>query len=288
MSSTMEELAAARAACGSAAPTVRMSAYLRVPEPIGERWRARVPPGSESSVAGLKVHADGALGPRTAWLSRAYEDAPQTCGEGTAEDDRLRAVAQLADQRGLGLAVHAIGDAALHQALRTVGEPGDPRLRIEHASVTPPETWAELQRVRPVVVVQPGFRQTDRWLRERLGSERARWTYAYRTLHRLGIPLAGSSDAPVESLDPWAGMRLATIPRGAGPSGEELTASEALSLYTSGGGAALRDPSIGRLEPGSPADLVVLSSDSWETALSQGSRSVRSTYRAGEATFVRP
>jgi len=102
-----------------------------------------------------------------------------------------------------------------------------------------------------------------------------------------GHLLAGSSDAPYDPVDPWRGIRAAvqrTDPEGrsANPTPEEaLGPEEAIRLYTANGGAALGEPSLGLLEPGSPADLVLVGSPTLEVAIERGRAAVRETWVAG-------
>ncbi|MCI4368264.1 MAG: amidohydrolase [Thermoplasmata archaeon] len=283
------ELAQALAATGPLA--VRLRFYVR-PDFLYHRFPRRTGDDDPAvAVSGLKLMIDGALGARTAWLEGEYTDAPGERGLPQFDDVRLRAFLAEARHEGLPVALHAIGDRALRQALQaldavpSVGVP-----RIEHASMTPPSLRALLEKVQPRLVVQPGFVTSDRWLADRIGVERARWAYAFRSLKGIGLNLAGSSDAPVEPLDPWGGMRAA-VDRSDPPATsvadpESLTAEEALSLYTSGGGEALGEPRLGRLTVGSPADLVILNAGSLNEAL-RSTTSIRETWMKGRRTFHR-
>jgi predicted amidohydrolase YtcJ len=226
-------------------------------------------------LTGLKLALDGALGPRTAWLSAPYADHPEERGIEVATEEEATAAAQTAQASGLGVAFHAIGDRALHRALDVFERiPLDGRARIEHASIVPPSALERLKRVRPNLVVQPRFVESDRWIGDRLGPLRVAWAYPFRALLDLGLVVAGSSDAPIEPLDPWTGLRAARTLRG-------LSVEESLHLYTVAGGAALGEPELGHLEPGSRADLVILRSPDPARAL-ELVQPVASTWRAGE------
>lgn len=226
-------------------------------------------------LSGLKLPLDGALGPRTAWLSAPYADRPEERGIEVATEEEALAVVQNARESGLGAALHAIGDRALHRALDVFERiPLEGAARIEHASVVPPSALERLKRVRPNLVVQPRFVESDRWMGERLGPLRVAWAYPFRALLDLGLVVAGSSDAPIEPLDPWTGLRAAHTLRG-------LTVEESFRLYTVAGGAALGEPELGQLEPGSPADLVLLRTADPARAL-ELVEPVASTWRAGE------
>jgi predicted amidohydrolase YtcJ len=260
-------------------------AYLRLADwsGSGARFRSALPP--DLSLDGVKAHVDGALGPRTAWLEEPYQDRPGERGVSLWNSEELERALLEAVVGGAVPALHAIGDRALLVALELLRKIGPlPRSRIEHASMTPPSLVRLLRESRASVVIQPCFRWSDGWVEERVGVDRARWTYAYRTLRDSGVPLAGSSDAPVESTDPWTGMLASSTSVPGRPERELLAPFEALALYTTGGAHALGVPALGRLEIGGPADFVVLSAPSLELCLAQGSSPVDSTWRGGRQT----
>ncbi len=242
--------------------------------------------GDRRRLAGVKVVADGSFGARTAWLSEPYADAPGETGLSLADDDALDEVLETTRRAALTPAVHAIGDRALTSVLRALGRVPQPRRpRVEHAALTPPSLVEELKRIDPIVVVQPRFAESDTWLAARLGPERARWTYAFRTLRDRGITLAGSSDAPIEPLDPWTGMRAAV---GAPVREERLAEDEAMELYTVPAAEALGLDGGGVLLPGAPADLVILSTSDVPAAIRLGSEAVDETWIGGRPVYARP
>jgi predicted amidohydrolase YtcJ len=246
---------------------------------------------SSWQVTGVKAITDGAFGTRTAWLRAPYTDSPETSGYPIWEDSELERALGEARLLALRPALHAIGDRALARALdlltkvETAGTP-----RIEHASLTPPDLWPLLDSVRPHLVVQPHFVETDRWVVDRLGPERAGWTYAFRTLLDRGYSLGGSSDSPVEPLDPWTGLRAATYraPRsefGRLTASQRLAPIEAFQLYTRNAGPILGEPGLGRLALGSPADFVVTSTPSLDAALASERPPVVETWVGGHQMF---
>lgn len=216
------------------------------------RWRR----AGDAALAGVKLMADGSFGARTAWLERPYDDSPATAGgpvfAEAAWDDALRA----ADAEGLRVAAHALGDRAVRTVL-TALERVRPshRPRVEHAGLVPPELLGRLRAVGADVVVQPGFRRSDPWLGARVGPARLRWAYPLADLRRSGLSLAGSSDAPIEPLDPLDGIRCAAAD---GFVGQALGPAEALELYGAGAARVLDLPELGHLEPGASASLVLL------------------------------
>ena len=292
MSASPEEAVLLRELAGSGTLPGRVRVYLE-----GSRWEEYfrgpagppVPPG-RFAVVGVKAYTDGAFGTRTAWLSEPYADAPETEGMSVAADAELRELLGASAQRGLTPALHAIGDRAIAYSLGLLEEmrtTGGPPARIEHAALTPPWLFPALARVRPALVVQPGFLWSDHWLGARVGARRARWAYAFRSLQEQGHLLAGSSDAPYDPVDPWRGIRAAverSDARGRSANGspeEALGCEEALRLYTVNGGATFAEPALGRLEPGAPADLVWVRAPSLESAIVEGSAGVRGTWVEG-------
>lgn len=292
MSASPEEAIALRELSHAGQLPGRVRVYLH-----GGRWEEyfRAPTGPSGrpgrfAVVGVKEYTDGAFGTRTAWLSEPYSDDPGNSGMAVGADDRLRLMLEALPARGLAPALHAIGDRAVEYSLgllesfpKSAGGPP----RIEHASLTPPSLFPTLARLRPVLTVQPGFLWSDHWLCVRLGVERARWAYAFRSLQRQGLVLAGSSDAPYDPVDPWRGIRAAverTDPSGrsANPAGEEsLAPEEAIRLYTANGGTALGEPSLGLLERDAPADVLIVGARSLGQAIGIGLGAVRETWVAG-------
>ncbi|MGA8275196.1 MAG: amidohydrolase [Thermoplasmata archaeon] len=276
---------------------VRVRAYLRYARfsevDFGRRLDAAE--GGLLSVRGTKSFADGAFGPRTAWLSQPYADRPDSAGDSTLGAAELAEVVERTVSAGLVPAVHAIGDRALGAVLHAMdgASPAPTPLRVEHAALVPPELHSVLDRVRPALVVQPGFVWSDGWLRARLGPERARFAYPFRTLTERGHLLIGSSDAPYDPVDPWRGLAAAvhrTDPEGrsANPDpGESLSEEQAFQLYTSNAGRGFGEADLGTLEVGARADLVVLDAPDLGRAIGRGRSAVRATWRGGELTYRR-
>lgn len=283
----------------SVAAPVRVRTYLRL-----EDWDAVRPddlrPGERSNrfaTLGVKAFVDGAFGPRTAWLSESYSDSPTgATGIPLVTEEELSSRLERAAGLGLAPAVHAIGDRALERALQVVapliGRTRAPA-RIEHAALTPPSLLSFLDGVHPGLVVQPGFVWSDHWLFARLGSARTRWAYAFRTLLDRGHLLAGSSDAPVDPVDPWRSLaaclhRRDPLGRSANPeTAEALPAEEALLLYTRNAGRVLGEPDLGTLEVGAHADLLVMDTAELPRAIARGVPGVRETWTGGLRVHVR-
>ncbi|MHB9303231.1 amidohydrolase [Thermofilum pendens] len=211
--------------------------------PIG--YRAYVDPGIAELAAreykglvhGVKIFADGSFGARTAALREKYSDA-ETRGVLRISSEGILSVARRALSLGLQTAVHAIGDLAVAEALKAAEQLPRGSLRIEHASLTPPDILEKIGAVKPEIAVQPHFILSDTWITERLG-ERAEWVYAFKSL-QARTRVYGSSDAPVEPINPWLGV-YAAVERGCPEGlpvcrytyGEKMSFVEALRLYTS-------------------------------------------------------
>ena len=230
------------------------------------------------AVGQVKLFADGALGPQTAWMLAPYEGSTDT-GIPTLTPEELRADIARAHAAGLACAVHAIGDAAVRavlDAFEAVGPgragAGRPRLpdRIEHVQLI---AAADLPRLAPLGVVasmQPTHATSDMDIADRHWGARTATAYAWRSVLAAGAALAFGSDCPVEALDPLAGIHAAVTRRRAdgspGPDGwrpeQRLTVEQAVRAFTLGAAhAAGREGDAGTIEPGRLADFTVLEAD---------------------------
>jgi predicted amidohydrolase YtcJ len=225
---------------------------------------------------GMKGFVDGSLGSTTAWFHKPYDDASNTTGLTVEDTEQLRAAIIAADRSGLHVAVHAIGDRAndwLLDAFEKVEQAGpkkDSRFRIEHAQHLTP---AAIKRFGPLSVVasmQPSHAIDDgRWAEKRIGAERLKGTYAFRSLIDSGAHLTFGSDWPVAPLDPLTGIYAAVTRRtadGANPKGwqpqQKITVAEALRSYTAENAwAGFQEGKVGVLKQGALADFAVLSKD---------------------------
>ncbi len=287
MNASPPELAALRELDAAGELPLRVRAYPSLAGP----WEAELTgsrSGGRLEVVGVKAFLDGAFGPRTAALDAPYADEPTTTGQDRGDEAPMLERLHAAARAGLAPALHAIGDRAVRRATRLLAAlPAELPRRLEHGSLTPPAVVPELVRSRAIVVVQPSFVESDHWLRTRLGEARARWAYAFRTLADHGVVLAGSSDAPCETPDPWAGLRAAVARadpwgRSANPRTDEaLTVEEAVGLYTTGAATALRREETGLLEPGATADLIVAAGPRLPDAFRAGAAGVRGSWIDG-------
>ncbi len=214
----------------------------------------------------VKVMLDGSLGGHTAALNEPYSDRQETKGMLHYTQRELDRIITEAHNAGLQMAVHAIGDCAMNVALKTfegvlAGSPrSDHRHRIEHCSVLSQALIERMKRLGIVASVQPHFVISDFWVTSRVGEGRARWVYPFKSLLRAGLVVAGGSDCPVEPIDPLLGMWAAAAREDS--HGENVTAEEALRMYTLNAAHAIFDEAMrGSIEIGKLADLTVLSDD---------------------------
>jgi predicted amidohydrolase YtcJ len=207
----------------------------------------------------LKTFMDGTLGSQTAWLSDG-SGVVITTGE------ELEEIVREAADAGWPVAVHAIGDAANTAALDAfersleAWQPRDLRPRIEHAQCLAPEDVARFAELGVAVSVQFSHAPSDEELAKRYWPDRLDGAYSFRSLLESGALLANGSDAPVEELEPWAGVVAAVLDHWRDD--QRLTLEQALQAVCVAPAWLSHDErSRGTLVPGRYADLVVLDRD---------------------------
>lgn len=222
----------------------------------------------------VKGYVDGSLGSRTAWRYEKYVDA-DTTGLTMQPPEQLAEMARSADAAGLHVTIHAIGERANDFVLETFKEIGGKKLhakrfRVEHAQHLLPEAIAKFGEGDIIASMQPYHAADDgRWAIKRIGPERIKTTYAFRSLLDAGAILTFGSDWPVAPLDPLQGIDAAMFRRttdGLNPDGwtpeQKITGEEALTAYTvTNAYAGFQEDRLGTLEAGKLADIVVLSAD---------------------------
>jgi len=233
-------------------------------------------------IGGLKGFADGSLGSSTALFFEPYSDMPTTHGllfdQMLPEGVMLQRV-ESADKLGLQVMIHAIGDEAnmrildLYQQTAQKNGPRDRRFRIEHAQHLRPSAIPRFGKQKVVASMQPYHAADDgRWAEKRIGPERAKGAYAFRTLLDTGAVLAFGSDWTVAPLNPMEGIKAAVTRQtldGKHPNGwvpeQKITIEEAVRAYTAGSAyAEFAEKVKGALTPGKLADLVMLDRDIYQ------------------------
>lgn len=239
-------------------------------------------------IGSVKAFADGALGPQTAAMFQPYEGEPAGDDRGMLfmDGEELFEHGRLAAQHGLSMAVHAIGDRAIHEMLNGFehlrkyendelglsAKSGKAYLRhrIEHVQLLHPDDVARLAKLGIIASMQPIHATSDMLIADRYWGKRAALSYALRTQLEQGAVLAFGSDAPVESPNPFWGLHAAVTRRRLdgtpGPDGwypqQRLSVEQGLQGFTTGPAyAAGMEDRLGRLSPGFLADLLVLETD---------------------------
>jgi predicted amidohydrolase YtcJ len=246
----------------------------------------------------LKAFMDGSLGSRTAAMNDDYSDDPGNAGIPRYDPARLNGMSAERAAAGFQLGFHAIGDRANDMALdalqaaeqagtpaNAAAAPKDPdagivtsapetvtprdfRFRIEHAQVVSAGAFDRFAQLGIIASMQPSHLLTDMaWAPARLGPERSRRAYAWKSFLDHGVTLAFGTDYPVESINPFRGLYAAvTRMNEAGTQTfepqEKITLNQAIYAYTQASAfAEFRERIKGRLEPGFLADFVVLDRD---------------------------
>ncbi len=257
--------------------TARITEWLDFTMPLAKLEALRSEWGSTDpwlKTGALKAFLDGSLGSRTAALLAPYSDAPGTSGLLHVDPAKFTAMAIERDRAGFQLAFHAIGDRANHVALNTFAAvvaangPRDRRDRVEHAQIVAPEDFARFGQLNIIASMQPSHLLDDeRWATGRLGPERSRGAYAWRTMEQNYVHLAFGTDHPVEPLNPLRGIYACVtrqLPQGsaAWQPQESLPMKDCLHAYTVGSAyAEFEEKRKGTIAPGMLADLVVYEAD---------------------------
>ncbi len=265
----------------------------RVEEALRSRIHTNEPGGHR--IGCLKIFADGTFGSCTAYMNQPFSDHPETSGFLVHSREEIYRRMVMAQSAGLQIAIHAIGDAAsktcveLYARLLKEYPKQDHRHRLEHASQLDASLIRDMARLGIVVSTQPLFIQSEKhWLEKRLGPERLRWTYPYRSLLDAGVKVAGASDAPVESLDVLDAIQCAVTRKGFVPD-QGVSVEEAIRMFTMDAAYAQFEEAVkGSISVGKRADFVILSGNPVKLPVEQiGELRVQRTIRAGQTTFER-
>ena len=231
----------------------------------------------------MKMWLDGTLGGRTAALREPYDDDPKNQGMLLYPDETVEAMVMKAHEAGMQICLHAIGDAALEQAVSVyekVYQRTNQSLnhRIIHCQIGDDDLYRRMAAIGVTADVQFLFTASD-WsiVQPRLGEKRASRSYAWKSLLQAGVPMTAGSDCPVEIPNPFLGIQavvtrqdLEGLPPQGFNSKEALSLEEAMSIHTLGSATAAGEGGIkGTLEPGKIADFIVLDSNPYEMSVEE-------------------
>ena len=280
---------------------LRIAEWIDFNQPIGvldERRRSHPADDPLLHLTMLKGFMDGSLGSRTAAMNAPYSDDPNNFGIARYDQGKLNQMAAERAADGFQLGFHAIGDMANDMALNALAaaeqvgrpanvpppprnpdadvvtaapvavRPSDFRFRIEHAQVVSPGAFERFAQLGVIASMQPSHLLTDMaWAEARLGPERSKRAYAWRSFLDHGVTVAFGTDYPVESISPFRGLYAAITRQNVEGTQtfepqEKLTIDKAIYAYTQASAfAEFREKIKGRLEPGYLADMVVLDRD---------------------------
>jgi predicted amidohydrolase YtcJ len=251
--------------------------------PMETQWKEQAEVGIRHAwgstflrLGAVKGYADGSLGSRTSYMFEPFADDPGNRGllsdemhPPSAMRDRL----MQADAAGLQVRIHAIGDRAISMILDIFTDIEkqhgyhDRRFTIEHAQHMAQKDFERFAQLHVIASMQPYHAIDDgRWAEKRLGRERMRYSYAWRSFLDHGVTLAFGTDWPVAPLNPMLGLYAAVTRAtldGKNPDGwvpeEKITLAEAVEAYTMGAAfAEFQEHEKGSIVPGKLADLIVL------------------------------
>jgi predicted amidohydrolase YtcJ len=255
------------------------------------------------ALAAVKLYSDGALGSRGAALLAPYSDMPSTKGLLFYPDAEMRAKMNKAMKAGYQVNIHAIGDAGNHQILDAYAQlipqykNVELRHRIEHAQVVTPEDIPRFKQLGIIPSMQPTHATSDQNMAEqRVGHERIKGAYAWRTFLDQGSKIACGSDFPIESPNPFEGLHAAVtrqnnanVPVGGWYKNQAMTLTEAFRCFTlDAAWAAHQENVIGSLEKGKWADFILIDRDIFKAPPEQlGKTQVLQTWMGGKKIYSR-
>jgi len=223
----------------------------------------------------LKGFMDGSLGSRTAALKAPYADDPKNSGLPRYDQAKLNQMAVERAEAGFQIGFHAIGDRAVSMALEAFAQPipgqqgksvaTGHRDRIEHSQVVDAADIQKYAKLGVIASMQPNHLLTDmNWAVDRLGPQRAKYSYAWKAFLDAGVVLAFGTDYPVEPVTPFRGL-YAAVTRANEPGTRTyfpenaLSRAQAVYAYTQGSAyAEFEEQHKGKLIPGYDADLILL------------------------------
>lgn len=258
----------------------------------------------------FKIFTDGSLGSRSAALLAPYDDDPESQGIMVISQDDLNEKMLKGYEHGLQPAIHCIGDAGLDATLTAIEytleksrehgmteEEQKARLpfRLIHVQMANEELIARMKKLPLILDIQPVFLVTDlHWIEERIGAERAKYSYLWKRFQDEGFIQTGSSDCPVESYDPRVGIYAAATrkdlngyPEGGYHPDQLVSLFDAVCMYTKNIPYANGEQDyMGTLEEGKFADMVIVDRDIFSRPAEDIlNMQVEKTYLAGKEVF---
>ena len=217
------------------------------------------------TIGGVKFWADGTFSSCTAFMEQPFSDFPDRRGFLIHTEAEMYQRMTTAHKAGMQIAIHSIGDAAtrvcidLFKQLFSEFPKPNCRHRLEHASQLSAEMIADMVRLKLVVSTQPLFIHSEKaLLPKRLGPDRIKWTYPFRSLLDAGVIVAGASDSPIEDVNVLRAIGCC-VDREGFETQQTITTEEAIRMFTLDAAyAQFEESSKGSLSAGKRADLVIL------------------------------
>lgn len=248
---------------------LQVDAWRRVEE---WDWKSPPPPaGKRFQLHTLKTFLDGSFGSRTAALNESYKDQPQNYGTLFMSDKELADLVRAANATGWKLALHAIGDKAVEQAIRVMRDLPHPdigRHRIEHMQLLLPRNVSSFAKAGLIASIQPVHLIDDQhWLANAIGKKRTRQSSIWQSLYKKGVTLVIGSDWPVANPDPLLNIHASINrcgfnqqPSPNDDSAEALSPTTAIRAASKGWAeAASLDHRRGTISAGLDADFTLVS-----------------------------
>ncbi len=250
---------------------------------------------------GVKVHMDGTLGSRTAFMREPFNNNPADGRDNVgllmpqAKDGTIQRIARDCAENGLQLIGHAIGDMANHNLIEFFKEAWDDvraaRPRLEHAQHLLAEDIPEIGRLGIITSYQPFHKADDgRYAEDYIGAQRSKSSYAYKDILNAGGVLAFGSDWSVVTLNPFLGIEAAvtgkTLAGNFWQTQNNISVMEALRGYTSSAAYAMFwEDKVGKIAPGFKADFVVLNTSPFGASPDWANMKPVATYVDGKKVF---
>lgn len=266
-----------------------------------------IDPKANLTIRSIKLHCDGALGSRGAWLLEPYSDRPDFSGAPTISLDTILSTARAALASGFQVCSHAIGDKMNQEVLNRYetafsenpGKAKDHRFRIEHAQHLHPNDIVRFGKLGVIPAMQAIHMSSDRpWAIDRLGEKRiVEGAYMWQSLLKSGAKIVNGTDAPVEPVNPipsfYASIARKTLkgqPEGGYEPNEKMTRDQALRSYTLDAAfGAFQEKQLGSIEPGKFADFTILTQDIMEIAEDEVLKTeVAMTIVGGKIVYEKP